>query len=107
MKADASSAMVDLEYAGDGNFERIAYDNQSFTDSILGTSTRTGGTTPDQSYIRDNTGRLIAVREGTARRYVHADALVYTDSVANQLVECALRVRPVEGRDAAVAHTQH
>jgi hypothetical protein len=33
------------------------------------------GTTPDQSYIRDNTGRLIAIREGTARRYVHADAL--------------------------------
>jgi YD repeat-containing protein len=84
MKTDASSAMVDDEYAGDGNFERIAYDNQSFTDSVLGTSTRTGGTTPAQSYVRDNTGRLIAIREGTARRYVHADALGSVGALTNE-----------------------
>jgi YD repeat-containing protein len=84
MKADASSAMVDVTYAGDGNFERVSYDDQEFSDSILGTSTRTGGTTPEQSYVRDNEGRLIAIRDGSARRYVHADALGSVAKLTNE-----------------------
>lgn len=75
MKASSSASMVDVEYAGDGNFERVAYGSTDFADSLLGTSAREGGGTPDASYVRDPNGTLTVVREGSQRRYVIADML--------------------------------
>ena len=74
MRASGGSAPVDVEYAGDGNFERVGYGSVEFADGLLGTSTRSGGGV-DQSFVRDADGGLVAIVDGTDLRYVHRDGL--------------------------------